>query len=960
MVAVSVLGYNSEEGKKCWSHAFAPQTFDESEVMSASNSLSRAPAERMSILGAEWAGPARGKGSGVLLAVGLLLAGGVAAAPGSTETPTGGNVVGGSASISASGVRMEVLQSTQRAAIEWRSFNVGSQAQVHFQQPSGGVALNRVLDTNASQIYGRLTSTGQVFLINPNGVLFAPGAQVDVGGLVASTLQLSTADFMAGKSTFAGSSTAAVTNQGNIRAAQGGTIALVAAKIVNDGTLTAQGGNVLLGAGSKVTLDIGGPVKLQVENETLATLIQNGGAIKADGGVVWLTSQAARNLASSAINNTGLIEAQTLAAGKKGEIILFAHDGTANAGGRLDASAPQGGDGGFIETSGSKVVTSPDLQVTTRAASGRTGTWLIDPTTYTVAASGGDETGAALASRLSGTNIQLQADSTININDAVSWSANKLTLTSGGNININATLTASGTGSLAFEYGQSTAAGTGASYTVAGSAGMYIPLPAAFTWKKGSAGTTNNLIFNNGNLRFGDGTQAALNTNGLLEQPWYFDNTSVISGTTRNAWYKLTYSNYPLNLEVGAGGIGTDSWNRNGSLLNSQSNLSGAISSRRYDISKYREGTGAITSSVTLNFTGGESVKVDNTYTLSPGASFVKVDTTLSNVGTASADNLRLWVGTQDDYVATRDSQFKYKGNLTSGGFEPITAQDQQAKALKITEFNSGEGAAILFYSTSGGADTSISTCCSFSNATGINPRTSLISRGEPNGEDGSYALFIRLQNLTAGQSDGMTWYYAAAPAAQLNSVVTSVAQSAGVAAPTGNNVPRNTAVSAAQTLPPPPATQGAYGMGRLSPTAPPPSVVLSSQGALPVFNVVGGLAFVQLATPPAASAPSASSASPPGASPSTSTVTSLAGSVSSSSGPASAGTELAAPGTDAAGGGTAPNGGTSPSSGTSAINAGAPDGAGRDPFGFMRVFVVNGGLNLPSIDGSRGSASSN
>ncbi len=918
------------------------------------------PAKKTSIPGAERASVTTGKSGGVLLAAGLLLAGGVSAAPGSTETPTGGQVVAGNASISTSGARMEVTQSTQRAAIEWSSFNVGSQAQVHFQQPSGGVALNRVRDTNASQIYGRLTSTGQVFLLNPNGVLFAPGAQVDVGGLVASTLHLSNADFMAGKYTFAGSSTAAVTNQGSIRAAQGGTIAMIAARIVNDGTLTAEAGNVLLGAGSKVTLDIGGPVKLQVENETLETLIQNGGAIKADGGLVLLTSQAARSLNSSVINNTGVIEAQTLATGKKGEIILFAHDGTTHAGGKLDASAPQGGDGGFIETSGNKVVTSPDLHVTTRSASGQTGTWLIDPAVYTVAASGGDETGAALASRLAGTNIQLQADNTININDAVSWSANKLTLTSGGNININASLTATDSASLAFEYGQSSAAGTGSSYTVGSSAGVYIPSPTAFTWKKGSSGTTNNLIFDNGNLRFGNGTQAAFNTNGLLEQPWYFDNTSVVNGTTRNAWFKLTYSNYPLNMEVGAGGVGTDSWNRNGSLLDSQTTLAGAISGRRYDISGYREGTGVITSRVTLGFGGGESVRVDNTYTLSPGASFVKVDTTLANVGSGTADNLRLWVGTQDDYVATRDSQFKYKGNLTSTGFTPITAQDQQSKALKITEFNTGEGAAILFYSTSSGADTSIARCCNFTNATGINPRTSEISRGEPSGEDGSYALFIRLQNLAVGQSDGMTWYYAAAPAAQLNTVVTSVAQSAGVAVATvPTEVPRSSAVSVAQASPPPLPAPGPQGMNRLSPTAPPPTVVLSNQGSLPVFNVTGGLAFVQLSTPAAGSAPSAPSApgaTAPGMAGPAAPAPGAAGPAASSasgSGVADA-PETAAPGSSLAGGGAAPGGGSSSSSGTVSASAGTVEGAGRDPFGFMRVFVVNGGLNLPNSEGGR------
>lgn len=826
----------------------------------------------------------------------LVLALPVQAAPAADALPTGGVVTEGAATISSSGSRMDINQATQRAAIDWQTFNIGSAAHVHFEQPAGGVALNRVLDTNASQIYGRLTATGQVFLVNPNGVFFAPGAQVDVGGLVASTLNIGNADFMAGNYRFEGTSSNAILNQGNITAAPGGTIALIAAKVTNDGTLTANGGNVLLGAGSKVTLDMGGPVKLQIENDALETLIQNGGAIKADGGVVWLTSQAANNLASSVINNTGLIEAQTLATGEKGEIILFAHGGQANVGGRLDASAPHGGDGGFIETSGSKVVNGSDLYVTTLAPYGQTGTWLIDPLTYTVAASGGDETGAALAGRLASTNIQLQADNTITIDDDVNWSANKLTLTSGGDINVNATLNATGTGSLAFEYGQGTADGSGASYSVAEGAKIYVPLATAFTWKKGSAGTTNNLIFNNGNLRFGNGTQASLNSNGLLEQPWYFDNSSVVGGVTRNAWYQLTFSNYALNMEVGAGGDGTSSWNRNGSLLNSQTNLSAAISNRRFDISGYREGTGTIVSSVTLGFAGGESVKVDNAYTLASGASFVKIDTNLTNVGAGAANNLRLWVGTQDDYVATRDSQYKYKGNLTSNGFELISAQTEQAKALKITEFDTGEGAAILFYSTSEGADTSIARCCSFSNATGIDPRTSSIWRGP---EDGSYALFIRLPDLATGQTDGMTWYYAAAPASQLNSVVNTVAQSAGVATTTPttttNTTPQNTAVATAQSTVVEPVVNTSTGSSIVSPTAPPPSVVLTQQGSLPVFDVNGGLAFVQV--------------------------------------PASQG-----------------QGGGSSTTNIQSTADLPPDVGGRDPLGFMRVFVIGGGLKLPDV----------
>ena len=837
-----------------------------------------------------------------------LAAPGAHAVPGVSELPSGGAVVDGSATIATSGARMDVTQTSTRAAIDWATFNIGSQAHVHFAQPAGGAVLNRVLDTNASQIYGRLSATGQVFLVNSQGVYFAPGAQVDVGGLVASTLNIGNADFMAGRYAFAGGSSNAIINQANITAAPGGAIALIAARIINDGTLTAHGGDVLLGAGDTVTLDLGGPVKLQVANDTVETLIHNGGAIRADGGQVLLTSQAAATLASSVINNTGLIEAQTLTTGETGEIVLFAHGGEARVGGTLKA------EGGFIETSGATFAFSDGAVI--KAAQ-----WLIDPVNITIDTA----LASAIQAALGGGNVTIStdggntpdtasgqsgSDGDITINSAIAWSANRLTFHAHRNINVNATLDATGSGSLAFAYGQGSADGTGSAYTVANGAKIYIPAATAFTWTKGSGGATRNLVFDNGNLRFGNGSQASLNSNGLLEQPWYFDNTSEIGGVTRNAWYKLTFSNYALNMEVGAGGDGTNSWNRNGNLLDSQNNLAGAISDRRFDISGYREGSGVIVSSVTLGFVGGESVKVDNSYTLAAGSSFVKIDTALTNLGGAAASNLRLWVGTQDDYVATRDSQFKYKGNLTENGFELITAQADQAKALKVTEFDTGEGAAILFYSTSDGADTSISHCCSFTNATGIDPRTSSIWRGP---EDGSYALFIRLADLATGQTDGMAWYYAAAPANQINSVVTQVGQSAGVTppptpapAPAPANTQLSTAIKTVQNLPLPLVTHPAAVMGTPAPTAPPPVTVVSNQqGTLPVVGLSGGLAFV--AVPQVPNAPAGSSA------------------------------------------GTAAGASSGEASAQTAGNTGLPtDVGGRDPQGFMNVFVVAGGVLLP------------
>jgi len=327
------------------------------------------------------------KAADACLAGALLVAGAQAFAAGAL--PTGGNVVAGSGSISQSGTSMTINQSTAKMAIDWQSFSVGQGNTVNFVQPNASaVALNRVLGSDVSVIQGAINANGQVFLLNPNGVLFTPTAQVNVGALMASTLKMSTDDFMAGNYKLSGDSSNAVVNQGNITAVgdagKGGAIALIAAKVINEGNLTANSGNVLMGAGSEVILDLGGPVKLQVTQGAIDALVQNSGAIQADGGLIYLTAQAVNTLTTATINNTGVIRAQTLATGEKGEIRLMADmtTGTVNVGGTLDASAPNGGDGGFVETSGKQLNIANNLFVTTLSGNANTGTWLISPTAH--------------------------------------------------------------------------------------------------------------------------------------------------------------------------------------------------------------------------------------------------------------------------------------------------------------------------------------------------------------------------------------------------------------------------------------------------------------------------------------------------------------------------------------------------------------------------------------------------
>ncbi len=370
--------------------------------------------------------------------------------------PVGGQVAAGSGSINQSGSLTTVSQSSQNLSLNWQSFSIASGETVKFNQPNASsIALNRVLGNEQSRIYGSLQANGQVFLINSNGVLFGKTAQVDVGGLVASTLNISDADFMAGNYRFAGSG-GSVTNQGAINAPNG-YVALLGGQVSNEGTLTARLGTVALAAGNAVTLSFAGNklLDVQVSEGAIEALAANKQLIQADGGTVILTASAKDALLDAVVNNSGVIEARTIS--NQGGTIKLLGDmnyGTVIVDGRLDASAPDGGNGGFIETSAHKVKVADSVRITTLASNGQNGTWLIDPPDFTVAASGGDITGATLSSQLNSGNVQILSSQgtvntggsgDINVNDAVSWTANSiLTLSAANNININANLAATG------------------------------------------------------------------------------------------------------------------------------------------------------------------------------------------------------------------------------------------------------------------------------------------------------------------------------------------------------------------------------------------------------------------------------------------------------------------------------------------------------------------------------------
>ncbi|MFZ2540654.1 MAG: autotransporter-associated beta strand repeat-containing protein, partial [Gallionella sp.] len=393
----------------------------------------------------------------------LVLSGTALLMPLAQAEPTGGQISAGAGAIAQAGATTTITQNTQNLAINWQSFSIGSNEAVRFNQPNASsIALNRVLGQDPSAILGNMTSNGQVFVLNPNGVLFGAGAQVNVGGLVATTLSLSDADFIAGNYGFSNGGTAgSVVNQGALTAAQAGYIALLAPEVRNEGIITATLGTALLAAGDKVTLNLnnGSLLSYTTDQGSLNALAENKQLIQADGGQVYMSAKAAVALSTAVVNNTGIIEARTIG-NVNGTIILLGdmQVGQVNVGGTLDASAPNGGDGGFIETSAAHVNVASDAKITTEAVQGATGNWLIDPPDFTIAASAGDITGAVLSANLATTSVTiLSSQGTVNllgngdifVNDVVSWnSANSLTLNAVRNINVNSAIANAGTGAI--------------------------------------------------------------------------------------------------------------------------------------------------------------------------------------------------------------------------------------------------------------------------------------------------------------------------------------------------------------------------------------------------------------------------------------------------------------------------------------------------------------------------------
>jgi filamentous hemagglutinin family protein len=234
---------------------------------------------------------------------------------GAQAAPVNPTVVAGQASFNFQGKTYSITN-TPNAIINWQGFSLGADEVARFiQQSADSKVLNRITGQDPSVILGALQSNGKVFLINPNGVLFGAGSRVDVNGLVASSLAISNADFLAGKNNFAGAADAGkVVNQGAITTPGGGQIYLIAPAVENSGIISSPNGDVVLAAGHSVQLFDARDPNVQVVVSSPADRALNLGSIVARGGRI--------GVYGALVSQRGTINADSAVMGANGKIVL--------------------------------------------------------------------------------------------------------------------------------------------------------------------------------------------------------------------------------------------------------------------------------------------------------------------------------------------------------------------------------------------------------------------------------------------------------------------------------------------------------------------------------------------------------------------------------------------------------------------------------------------------------------
>ncbi|MBG4233268.1 two-partner secretion system adhesin CdrA [Pseudomonas aeruginosa] len=290
--------------------------------------------------------------------------------------PTGAQFNPNEIKISQQGKTTLIDQSTQRAIINWKGFDVSADEAVRFNQPGvTSSTLNRVTAGQESVIAGRISAPGQVIIYNSNGVVLSGSAKVDVGSLITTTANISDEHFRQGKLIFdqPGNPDARIVNDGSISVAEKGLAAFVAPSVANNGVINARLGTVAMAAGNAATIDLYGDglVSIAVTDpvtrkpQDAQALVSNGGAIQADGGSVLITAEQASRVVDNAVNLSGVILARGTEV-REGSVALVSKSGDIQVAGKIDVSGPKSG--GDVLVSGQQVALASTASIDARGA----------------------------------------------------------------------------------------------------------------------------------------------------------------------------------------------------------------------------------------------------------------------------------------------------------------------------------------------------------------------------------------------------------------------------------------------------------------------------------------------------------------------------------------------------------------------------------------------------------------
>ena len=384
--------------------------------------------------------------------------------------PEGGTVAQGSAVISQSGSQTNITQTSQNAVINWHGFDTAATESVKFSQPnSSSVALNRITSGLPTTFAGSLTANGQIWILNPAGVLFTSTSKIDVAGLVASTLTIKDSDFMNKNYALSQSpdfGQSSVINNGLITSHENGLVALVAPTVENNGTIVANMGNVLLASGTVATIDPYGDnlINFAPNNYAVEGSVTNTGTISANGGKVVMAANSVNKIIKNVVNSGGFIEAQNAVVGAGGVIILGGSSGTTNITGKILSNriVVKGHDtvitgelkspvaGGYIETSGETVDVSRAV-----LDPGQGGLWYLDPLTIDIATQYGNVIQNQLQNGVyvtlsTGVSLATGGTGIIFLNQPITWNTSAaLTLMAYSSIFVTAPITVTnGSGAL--------------------------------------------------------------------------------------------------------------------------------------------------------------------------------------------------------------------------------------------------------------------------------------------------------------------------------------------------------------------------------------------------------------------------------------------------------------------------------------------------------------------------------